>query len=223
MNVPFVFTIEEMLDHFIDEGVSPSADDVETAGCRLGRNYYPALVLDLWGEGLLEPAVAAVVVPSAWSAVEFPNRALDDDAWSLLFALAGYTVDGVPAERPEATMRLWRGALPGHRSGWSWTDDRSLAQWFAERVHNGGKGRVWTAEVEPARLLARLGDGIGRAGEAEYVVDARELTIRADSLPGVLRTRCGLRRATGRKHAGQRHLTVRCRSTSRTRDSRATG
>ncbi len=183
MSVPFVFTVEEMLDHFIDEGVSPSADDVGTAASILGRKYYPALLFHLWGEGLLvEPAVAAVVVPSAWSAVEFPNRALDDDAWSLLFALAGYTVDGVPAERPEAAMRLWRGALPGHRSGWSWTDDRSLAQWFAERVHNGGQGRVWTAEVKPARMLARLGEGVGRAGESEYVVDARGLTIRADSL-----------------------------------------
>ncbi len=182
MSVPYVFTVEEMLDHFRASCAPPSADDVETAGCRLGRNYYPALVCDLWGEGLLEPAVAAVVVPSAWSDVEFPNRTLDDDVWSLLFALAGYTVDGVPAERPEATMRLWRGALPGHRSGWSWTDDRSVAQWFAERVHNGGQGRVWTAEVEPPRMLARMGEGVGRPGESEYVVDARGLTIRADSL-----------------------------------------
>ena len=182
MSVPYVFTVEEMLTHFIDEGVYPTADDVETAGCRLGRNYYPALLCDLWGEGLLEPAVAAVVVPSAWSAVEWPNRAMTKDVWSLLFALAGYTVDGVPAERPEATMRLWRGALPGHRSGWSWTDDQQLAQWFAARIHNGGQGRVWTAEVEPERLLARLGEVVGRPGESEYVVDARGLTIRADSL-----------------------------------------
>ncbi len=175
--VPYVFTIEEMLDYFLDRGDYPSAEDVEIAGGRLGRNSYPALVADLNLEGLLDAAAAAVVVPSAWSDVEFPNRALDEDTWGRLFELAGYTGDGVPAARPSEPLKLWRGAVPAHRAGWSWTDLPAVAEWFAARPHNFGEGRIWTARVEPGRLLARITHQ--RPGESEYVVDARGLPIRA--------------------------------------------
>ena len=113
MTVPYVFTVPELLDYFVTEGYEPSAEDVEEAGCRVGRNAYPALVSDLYDEGLLSPEVASVVVPSAWSLAEFPNRLLDESLWLLLFDLAGYTVDGVRAPRPAAPLHLWRGGHPG--------------------------------------------------------------------------------------------------------------
>ena len=182
MSIPYVFSLDELLSHFLDEGDQPSAEDIETAGGRIGRNAYPMLVMLLASYGLLTPEVARVVVPSAWSDVEFPSRALTRDCWRALFLSAGYTVNGVPAERPTESLRLWRGSLPGHRYGWSWTDDRALAQWFANRPHNTGRGLVHVADVEPARLLARITHV--REGEREYVVDARRMKVRAD--PGAV-------------------------------------
>lgn len=178
MSIPVVFTVPEMVEYFMAQVWVPTADEIETAGARLGRNAYPVLVADLHAEGLLLPDVAAVVVPAAWSLVEFPNRTLSADLWRALFDLAGYTVEGVPASRPSEPLQLWRGALHEWRAGWSWTDDRDLAQWFADRPHNAGRGQVWTADVEPARLLARISEQ--RAGESEYVVDARGLEILAE-------------------------------------------
>ena len=35
-------------------------------------------------------------------------------------------------------------------------DDDQTAEWFARRHHQRGAGRVWTATVEPWRLLARI-------------------------------------------------------------------
>lgn len=173
--VPLIFDLNEMSTLFLDGELEPTADNIETASGRLGRNLYPALVVDLYAGGLLVPDVAQRVVPAAWSAVEFPSRACDDELWRALFDLAGYVEDGTPGQRPATPLTLWRGALADHRNGWSWTDDRAMAKWFADRPHNDGKGVVWTAEIEPARLLARITQE--RVGESEYVVDARGLHV----------------------------------------------
>ncbi len=174
MTVPLLFTIEEMVDHFLDTG-EPTATDLDQALSRVGRDHGPSLLVALVDEGLLTVEAAAKAVPSAWCGVEFPNRALDNTDWRHLFHLAGYTVDGVPSERPASPLRLFRGAVPDHRGGWSWTEDRELAEWFADRPHNCGQGQVWTAVVEPWRLLARITEE--RPGESEYVVDTQGLVI----------------------------------------------
>lgn len=180
MTVPYVFTLDEVLDYFLDVGDEPSAEDVETAAGRLGRNAYPALVSSLRCEGLLRPDVAAIVVPSAWSSVEFPNRALSDDVWRTLFDLAGYTVEGVPGDRPETSLRLWCGAVPECRAGWSWTDDRGAALMVRGaavlRRSRAGLDRRCRAGP-PARADQRTA-----ARESEHVVDARGLLILADSV-----------------------------------------
>ncbi len=62
-------------------------------------------------------------VPDVWSAAEYPGRALEDDEWSALFEHAGFTVNGVRAERPTEPLVLFRAAPEEHRLGWSWTDD----------------------------------------------------------------------------------------------------
>ncbi len=173
-SVPYVFSVEELVDHFLDAG-EPTSAELEEALARLPRNYGPTLLVDLMAECLLTAEAATQCVPSAWCGCEWPNRTLDDDLWRRLFDLAGYTVEGVPAERPMGALRLYRGALPAHRRGWSWTDDRELAQWFGDRPHNGGSGMVWTASVAPGRLLARISRE--REGESEHVVDARGLRV----------------------------------------------
>ncbi len=174
--VPYVFTVDEMLWHFLEVG-PPTADDIETALVRVGRNAGPALVLDLFDNGLLTAAAARRGVPHAWCMCEWPGRAVDPPhRWRDLFDLAGYTVDSVPSKRPTTPLTLYRGAVPEHRDGWSWTDDIQLAQWFAERPHNAGRGRIWTAVVEPSRLLARIITE-GRDGESEYVLDPSGLAV----------------------------------------------
>jgi hypothetical protein len=66
------------------------------------------------------------------------------------------------------------GAVAERRADWSWTDSLDIAQTYA---HSGIGGRpqstVWTAEVDPARLLARISE----RNEDEYVVNTKELTI----------------------------------------------
>lgn len=171
---------DELVEHVASAAERPSADDIMGASCQVGRNHYPYLLASLYAEGLVDREVAAVVVPDAWSMVEFPNNALDEEEWESLFDEAGCTVDGVPAKRPNHHLHLWRGAIPECRNGWSWTDDRELAGWFAARPHNAGQGRVWTADVEPHRLLAKIGMNV-RPKESEYVVDARGLTVYEDS------------------------------------------
>lgn len=175
--IPLVFTVEELLDYFRDYhwGVL-SVDDIETAMSRVGRNSSPALVADLHNEIGLEPEVAAAVVPGAWCAAEFPLRQLDTETWLYLFEVAGYTDDGKPAQRPQQVPTLYRGAHPSHRAGWSWTEDRELAQWFADRPFTRGEGVVYAAaNVAPSRLLARITQQ--RRGESEFVVNTRGLTV----------------------------------------------
>jgi len=154
-----------------------SVENIERAGVELGRNSYPALLWNLNQLRPLRPEVAAVVVPSAWSGAEFPNRQLSGKRWRLLFDIAGYTVDGVPSPLPTSTLRLWRGAHPKYRRGWSWTDDRDKAQWFAARnalLTGPDDEVVWVADVQPDRLLAKITE---LRGESEYVVDARGLKV----------------------------------------------
>jgi hypothetical protein len=115
------------------------------------------------------------MVPAVWSGAEHPLGYLDREAWSDLFWLAGYTYNGRRRARPRLPRRLYRGADEAHRDGWSWTDDRAVAKWFADRSMHHTPGRVWTAVVEPARLLARI--TTERPGEAEWVVDTDGLAI----------------------------------------------
>jgi hypothetical protein len=47
---------------------------------------------------------------------EYPDDALDREAWRTLFARADFTADGRPAERPAGPVELWRGSVPERRA-----------------------------------------------------------------------------------------------------------
>jgi hypothetical protein len=173
MTVPFVFTVEEMVEHFSVTG-EPTPDELYTACCRVGRIPAVALLVDLLHEGFLTPEAATARVAEAWSDSEYPDSHADHDVWRRLFALAGYTVDGSRAERPTGALTLWRGSVIERRADWSWTDNREVAERYADPTHyRRPEGVVWQATVEPWRLLAR---NTGR-NEHEYVVDTKGLTI----------------------------------------------
>lgn len=185
-DVPFIFDLDDMSRWLIkryrnNHDIELSAEVISTAASRLDRNYYPALVLDLRCCVGLTPEVAASVVPAAWVSAERPMSNLFARDWLGLFKLAGYTRDGVPAERPTEPVTLYRGALPRYRKGWSWTEDLDLARWFADRYADLGRpGRVYTTQADPHALLAHLtGDSdFGRQGESEFVVNPADLNIR---------------------------------------------
>ncbi|MGO1385750.1 MAG: hypothetical protein ACTHU1_13320 [Arachnia sp.] len=172
--------LEELgkLDH------EPTADEVETAAGRIDRNYYPVLVWNLFTHAVVtDRNTLAHVVPLAWQMAEFPMVQLDLDEWEELFHEAGFTIDGKPGRRPATVPLLYRGAAPEHRGGWSWTADRTMAEWFRDRYDHDGTRQLYTLTPPVSSVLAIFtGDGeFGRTGlhneggESEWVVDTRGL------------------------------------------------
>lgn len=139
-----------------------------------GRNAGPRMLYVLDHLGGIAPGEYLDIVPWVWSLAEFPGQAMSNSQWLALWGKAGFTIDGEIAPRPKQPLRLWRGAPRSHRRGMSWTDDRARAQWFADNRMDRDN-RVWTALVEPRRLLARIHE-VGR-GENEWVINTRALTI----------------------------------------------
>lgn len=153
---------------------TPTLVQVNDVLLRVGRNNGPSVLHMLRSVDRLSAEVAAATIGAVWSLAEYPDRYLGHDGWRALFSLAGYTVDGVPAERPIEALTLYRGSVPERRGDWSWTDNRAVAERYAGGGLRGRRaGVVWVAQVEPRRLLAR---NTGR-DEDEYVVDTGGLVI----------------------------------------------
>lgn len=189
--VPYVCDVDEMAWWFAERGTDPTTDEIELAGGRVGREQYPALVLELRVLDLLAPNVASRVVSDAWVSTERPLADLDRDEWRDLFGLAGFTVDGVraPRRRPRKARRLYRGTTAKYQDGWSWTEDRTLARWFAEEYQHRTRGAVYVVDAPPSSVLAIItgANGFGRSGaasgssggpaETEWIVDTDGLDI----------------------------------------------
>lgn len=152
----------------------PTVNQVEKVLLRVGHVNGPYVLYMLRYVDKLSPESATATVGPVWSMAEYPDKCLSHRRWRDLFTLAGYTVEGVPAERPTETLTLYRGSVPERRADWSWTDNRAVAERYAAGGLRGRRaGTVWIAQVEPWRLLAR---NTGRS-EDEYVVDTAKLTI----------------------------------------------
>lgn len=175
VELPYVFTVDEMLAHLVEHG-EPTGEELSTALGRLGRNDGPALLFDLLHEGLLT-AETARLTGTTWNAAEYPDRAIPHQTWRELFTIAGYTRNGQPAERPAEPLQLYRGSVLERRGDWSWTDRLDVATGYAHGTRaRRPLGKVWTADVEPWRLLAR-NEGKDNRHESEYVVDTDGLAI----------------------------------------------
>lgn len=151
--------------------------EFETRLLHVGRVNGPALLFDAWFGGQITQTTLAATIGPVWSDAEYP-LALGQWAWRELFAAAGYTVDGQPAERPAGPVRLYRGATPNLRRRWSWTTDSSVAERFAAGDLRGRlPGKVYEIDAPPASLLCAIND----RDEFERVVDTRGLRIREAS------------------------------------------
>lgn len=142
---------------------------------RAGRLEGPALLCKAWSGGVIGVGIFVAQVGRVWSMAEYPDAALDRETWRTLFAAAGFTVDGRPAERPAGAVELWRGSVPERRADWSWSTSRVVAEGYATGTgaRRPTTGRLYRVLAPPCALLAR---NTGR-DEDEYVLDTDALTI----------------------------------------------
>jgi hypothetical protein len=150
-----------------------TTDELETLISRAGRNEGPVFLATAYAENLVEADTVTALVGGIWSSAEFPDRYLDHGTWRGLFNVAGFTIDGKPAERPTAPLTLYRGTVPERRADWSWSRDRAVAERFAAGLRGRGTGRLWVCTVPPESMLAVNTE----RDEDEVVVDTRGLQI----------------------------------------------
>lgn len=163
-----------------DYGQLLRADKLTTAELdyligREGRNSGPGNLADAYSDGKVTAETVTALVGGIWSGAEFPDQHLDRDTWRWLFKVAGFTIDGIPAERPTNPIVLWRGSVPARRTDWSWSTDRAVAEKYAfGSMNHRPTGRLYTVTAPPETLLCAN----NCRDEAEYVVDTRGLDIR---------------------------------------------
>ena len=135
------------------------------AAVAAGDDEAAAVVLDLMErDAMLSPELALELVPSVWDRCGAPMLVLSVASWVGLFRRAGYTHDFEPAPQPTEPVRLYRGSDPAGELGMCWSTNPDVARWLASRFPDG---RVWSAVVEPERLLAF----VAPLYEDQYVVD----------------------------------------------------
>lgn len=141
---------------------------------REGRNSGPGRLADAYSDGKITAESVTALIGHVWSNAEYPDRELDQDTWRWLFDVAGFTIDGKPADRPDGPVLLWRGTVPERCSDWSWSTDRTIAEGYANgTAAHRPQGRLYVALAPPEALLCA---NSGR-DEAEYVVDTRGVNI----------------------------------------------
>lgn len=164
--VPLVFDEDGMIAHL--EALDPllTADEMFTAMRRVGRNASPYMIdvlADAFPPGA--PPIAETV-HHAWSSAEYPEDSMEPDRWAELFEVAGYRIDGAPADRPDK-ITLYRGAPEDRVQRMAWTSSQEVARRFAHDALRGREpGRVWTITVSGDWLLAHITD----RDEDEYLV-----------------------------------------------------
>ncbi len=138
-----------------------------------GRVNGPGFLAEALSEDKITAATVTALVGPIWSSAEYPDRELDHNTWRWIFDVAGFTIDGKPAERPAEPLTLYRGAVPERRTDWSWTRTRAVAERFAAGLRGRGTGRLWVCTVPPESMLAVNTE----RDEDEVVVDTRGLQI----------------------------------------------
>ncbi|MFD9871739.1 hypothetical protein ACFXI8_26850 [Streptomyces niveus] len=132
-----------------------------------GRLAGPRLLSDAYDGGLIDDGTLAAHIGQVWSGADYPDAALGHGRWRKLFHAAGFTRDGVPADRPAEPVELWRGSVPARRTDWSWPTDWETAAQYATGSFGRPAGRLYRLLAPPAALLGAY-DG---RDESEYVVD----------------------------------------------------
>lgn len=126
----------------------------------------PDLLLTLIEHDCLTEEATRELLASVWMHTEFPGSNGGIERWRDAFDAAGWISDD-DSPLPREPVTLYRGAVPDHQRGLSWTADPERAAWFATRFsHTESQALVYRRTFQPRELLARF---TGR-GENEYVV-----------------------------------------------------
>ena len=116
---------------------------------RAGRNDYPYLLVNavLMDQTLTDEDEIAEAIESAWTAAEYPENAVSQTVWQVLFGVTGFIDGGVRADNPvTGTITLYRGAIErsGSRAGsWDSTGSRAGSALSTEprKTPSAGSGR----------------------------------------------------------------------------------
>lgn len=138
------------------------------------RIHGPALLLEARMFHVISDATITATVGPVWEGTEYPQEALTRKDWLDLFTVAGFTVDGKPADRPAEAVTLWRGSVHARRRRMSWTSDRPQAQRFADGVRGRLPGKLYQTLAPPGAILC-INNG---RQEAENVINTHGLAIR---------------------------------------------
>lgn len=159
--------LQEQLSSFL------GGRDFVGAFATVGRNANP-VCLALWRRlGIVSDADLARAVPDAWSAAEWPCRAVPRRIWLEWFAVAGFVSDPPGRPAPTEPLEVWR-AQVGRVLGLAWTTSEERGRWFHDRNANYFKfsgARLLRGTVQPAGVLA-LCDG---REESEVIVHPKRV------------------------------------------------
>ena len=159
-----------------DAGKILSLDEFETMLSLAGRNAGPWLLYDARCFNVISDATITAVTSDVWSGAEYPQDWLRQVDWLDLFTVAGFTIDGRPADRLLQPVTLWRGCIPRLRRRMSWTSDRELARKFASAGFRGRPQGALYQTTAPQEALLCI-NHVSRQ-ESEYVINTRGLIIR---------------------------------------------
>jgi hypothetical protein len=149
-------------------------DTLLTEMARQGRNAGPMLLNKYWPELNTDDRKAALL--DTWVMAEWPEQAMPWQIWLHYFKQAGFISDNLNIEKPRQPLTIYRGAVKHKRKGMSWTQDKELAAWFANRFNDdSSKGFLYQAIIEPDYILAIITGVNGRQGESEVIINPEGL------------------------------------------------
>jgi hypothetical protein len=123
-------------------------DTLLTEMARQGRNAGPMLLNKYWPELNTDDRKAALL--DTWILAEWPAQALPWQIWLHYFKQVGFVSDDPNIKKPQQPLTIYRGAVKHKRKGMSWTQNKELAVWFANRFdNNSSRGYLYQAIVEP--------------------------------------------------------------------------
>ena len=152
-------------------------DEFEKLLCLAGRIHGPALLHDAYCFRVISPSTVTDTIGYVWSGAEFPEKSLRRVDWLGMFAVAGFTINGKLAKKPDHPVTLYRGTIPSRARRMSWTSDLAVAEKFAKVIRAiRDPGKVYETVAPPSALLCINNDD---RDEAEHVIDPAGLVIRA--------------------------------------------
>jgi hypothetical protein len=148
-----------------------SVDDIlGVAVAEQGRNEQPLALYWQWRFGDLTTDGLRENILDVWQVAEWPS-VLGHGAWLEMFTATGCVSDD--GEYPPSPTTVYRGGMPRHMRGFSWTTDIEPADWFARRTALlGFPAEVYEATVTTDRILGVINGG---RGESEIILNPRRL------------------------------------------------